>query len=268
MGGYDSGAQGVSADGSVVTFLRGHTPNREGWVANPTSDPRGAERAVWAVSVRGGRPWRVVRAVSYALSPDGKWVAYARDGQIYRAPVNPGLLPPEGVDDAPPLFRAFGQNGDPVWSPDGRHIAYFTIANIAEYVQHNVLPNPDAAVHDGGFWNRDEAGQERDPEQEETEEERTLRFNLWSVDIEQGEHRLIVTFEPVDTFVNHLLPFFDQYALSHRIWSPDSDAIVLPMTSGGDEGNERADIYVVPMLRRGGPPRPIAEGTMAFWSQC
>jgi TolB protein len=154
------------------------------------------------------------------------------------------------------------------WSPDGRHIAYFTIANIAEYVQHNILPNPDAAVHDGGFWNRDEAGQERDPEQEETEEERTLRFNLWSVDIEQGEHRLIVTFEPVDTFVNHLLPFFDQYALSHRIWSPDSDAIVLPMMAGGDEGNERADIYVVPMSRRGGPPRPIAEGTMAFWSQC
>lgn len=46
----------------VLAFLRGHTPNRDGWIANPASDPRGAERAAWAVSTAGGEPWRLVEA--------------------------------------------------------------------------------------------------------------------------------------------------------------------------------------------------------------
>ncbi len=45
----------ISDDGEVVVFVRGHTPNSQGWVANPNSDPRGAERAIWAMSTRGGR---------------------------------------------------------------------------------------------------------------------------------------------------------------------------------------------------------------------
>ena len=40
----------ISDDGSTLVFLRGHTANRQGWIANPASDPRGAERAAWAVS--------------------------------------------------------------------------------------------------------------------------------------------------------------------------------------------------------------------------
>lgn len=48
-----------------------------------------------------------------------------------------------------------------------------------------------------------------------------LRLNLWCVNVESGEQHLITTFEPADLFVNQFLPFFDQYALSHRIWSPD-----------------------------------------------
>ena len=29
----------ISRDGATVVFVRGHAPNRDGWVANPTSDP-------------------------------------------------------------------------------------------------------------------------------------------------------------------------------------------------------------------------------------
>ena len=39
----------ISDDGSTVIFVRGTTANRDGWVANPTADPNGPERAVWAV---------------------------------------------------------------------------------------------------------------------------------------------------------------------------------------------------------------------------
>ena len=111
----------ISDDGSTLVFLRGHTPNRDGWIANPASDPRGAERAVWAVSTTGGEPWRVVEAWNVALSPDGEWVAYAKDGAIYRAPVNPGVVT---VEPERPLFSVFGSQGSPVWSPDSRKLAF------------------------------------------------------------------------------------------------------------------------------------------------
>lgn len=120
--GVDLQSLQLSEDGEIVTFLRGHQPNRQGWVANPSSDPRGAERWVWAMSTRGGSPWRVVEAMSYTLSSDGRWVAFERDGQIHRAPVNSGMG--SGAESAQPFFTAYGDNEDPVWSPDGSRIAY------------------------------------------------------------------------------------------------------------------------------------------------
>jgi dipeptidyl aminopeptidase/acylaminoacyl peptidase len=122
--GVDLSGLQISRDGEILAFLRGHTRNREGWVANPSSDPRGGERAVWAVSSAGGAPWRIVEADAFALSPDGRWIACERDGQLYRAAVNPGASDPVDLDRSPPLFLAFGENGDPVWSPDGTRIAF------------------------------------------------------------------------------------------------------------------------------------------------
>jgi TolB protein len=148
------------------------------------------------------------------------------------------------------------------WSPDGKRIAYFTIANIAEQIFDAVLPNPEATAIDGGFL-----AYESEDEDEEFEEERVLRLNLWCVDVESGEQHLITTFEPVDLFVNQFLPFFDQYGLSHRIWSPDSTAIILPMVKRDEEGEDHPVVCVVPMLPHGGRPRVIAEGMMASWSQ-
>ena len=37
-----------------------------------------------------------------------------------------------------------------------------------------------------------------------------------------------------DLFVNQVLPYFDQYALSHRFWSPDSRSLVLPIVGDQD----------------------------------
>ncbi len=120
--GHDLQELQLSADGEIVAFLRGHAPNSRGWVANPTSDPRGAERAVWAMSTRGGNAWRVVEATNFTLSPDGRWVLYTKDDQIHRAPVNSGLA--QGDDAGAPLFLAWGENGDPTWSPDGSRVAF------------------------------------------------------------------------------------------------------------------------------------------------
>ena len=114
----------LSADGSTIVFVRGSAPNREGWVANPTHDPDGAERATWAVRSSGGPAWRLAEGSSPRVAPDGSGVVFVRDGEIYYAKVDRAgsltALDTAGV----PLLRAWGRQSDPVWSPDARHIAF------------------------------------------------------------------------------------------------------------------------------------------------
>jgi TolB protein len=88
------------------------------------------------------------------------------------------------------------------------------------------------------------------------------------VDVQSGEQTLVSTFEPVDLFVNQFLPFFDQYAKSHRIWSPDSDAIVLPVMRRLPGGGKMPRICVAPIDPLRGRLSEIADGIMAFWSPC
>ena len=58
--GVDVSSVRLSDDGSTAIFIRGSGQNRQGWVANPTHDPNGGERAVWAAHERDalavGRP--------------------------------------------------------------------------------------------------------------------------------------------------------------------------------------------------------------------
>jgi TolB protein len=85
----------------------------------------------------------------------------------------------------------------------------------------------------------------------------TLRLLIVSPD--DGAIRLDRPVRLSDTFVSQLLPYFDQYALSHRLWSPDGSAIVLPLV--GDDGRTRITV----LQQDGGRPREIAEAEIAFW---
>jgi dipeptidyl aminopeptidase/acylaminoacyl peptidase len=129
----------MSDDGAIVVFVRGHTPNRDGWIANPTSDPNGAERAIWAAPTTGGTAWRLAAGTDPALSPDGRFVAFANEGQIYRVAVS-GPSTPIGVRKVgsnaadKPLIKAWGTNGNPVWSPDSSKIAF-----VSSRVDHSYV---------------------------------------------------------------------------------------------------------------------------------
>ncbi len=86
--GIDISELSISDDGLTVTFVRGSAPNRAGWMANPTSDPDGAERSIWAARLTAGRPaaaWRVAEGANPELAPDGRAVLFVRGGQIFRA---------------------------------------------------------------------------------------------------------------------------------------------------------------------------------------
>ncbi len=124
----------ISDDGSIVTFVRGTQPNREGWVANPTSTPTGAERTLWAARTSGSSSWKIGPVTTPALSPDGRTVVFARDGQLYHyqvrltadatptSPTGPASPGTHAKDQA--FVRAWGVNANPVWSPDGTKIAF------------------------------------------------------------------------------------------------------------------------------------------------
>jgi dipeptidyl aminopeptidase/acylaminoacyl peptidase len=115
----------ISADGSTIVFVHGGAPNRQGWVANPTADPDAAERAIWAVKSSGaGAPWRVAEGGNPALSPDGKWVLFVKDGQIFRAAVDAGAQAGERMKGLKPFIKEWGTQSNPRWSPDGSKIAF------------------------------------------------------------------------------------------------------------------------------------------------
>ena len=68
----------------------------------------------------------------------------------------------------------------------------------------------------------------------------------------------VVSLSPL--YVNQILPYFDQYALSHRVWSPDGSSILLPVIDAG--GNESLEV----LPADGSAPRVLAPGSAGFWS--
>jgi hypothetical protein len=67
----------ISDDGSTVVFIRGTAPNRDGWVANPTADPDGPERAVWAARTADSRSVVFVRRPGLAFGRQAQQVVGA-----------------------------------------------------------------------------------------------------------------------------------------------------------------------------------------------
>ncbi len=106
-----------SRDGQKILYVRGGAANSRGEIPNPTSDPAGAEQAIWIVPIAGGAPKRIAEGNEPSVSPKGDRVAYLSRGQIWAAVLDGSAKPEQ-------LVRARGQSGGLRWSPDGSRLAF------------------------------------------------------------------------------------------------------------------------------------------------
>jgi TolB protein len=82
---------------------------------------------------------------------------------------------------------------------------------------------------------------------------------LLFLDVATGDIRSQAVVEPGQLFIDQFLTYFDQYALSHRLWAPDSSSFLLPVVD--PDGTTRVAV----MFPNGDPARMI-DGAIGFWS--
>jgi TolB protein len=132
------------------------------------------------------------------------------------------------------------------WSPDGRSIAFITLGQN----------NSSRDVYAGSPGKSSHLSRVRAVPVQQFGEAPLM---LSVIDVATGQGLRLLNFAPTRAYFTQFLPFFDQYALSHRIWSPDGSSLVLPVVEEDGEV-----ILVVPI--EGGRPFRLAEGEIAFWS--
>ena len=156
-------------DAASIVFVRGSDRGREGNYPNPLSRPEGGDQALWIVPLGGGRPRRLDEGAAPAVSPKGDLVAYVKKDQIWsvqfsgepkpvqliKARGNCGSLrwSPNGsalafvsarddhsfvgvYDIAGGTLRyldpSVDRDSDPVWSADGKRVAFLRTPNSRE----------------------------------------------------------------------------------------------------------------------------------------
>lgn len=190
-----------------------------------------------------------VAAVSF--DPAGQTLAFVGAKQPLANDPGFPLGPLKAIDPRNGQTRTL-LDGDVVgffWAPDGRTIAALTIAPVED--------QPVGIVGPPGARLASARGPAPGAEPRSTAE--GVPLTLAFVDVASGALRAQRPAEVTSTFVNNILPYFDQYALSHRMWAPDSSAIALPLVKDGSD-----QLFVI--KPDGSEPVPLNGAQLGFWS--
>lgn len=209
-----------------------------------------------------------------ALSPDGSQLAYAAtEGEVHGIFVRDIGPPPFNEMQPPRLLAETPAMAAFAWAPDGSTLAVSEQASRgsplfsrlsllqADGSSSSVLVEEN---HLAFFWSPSGdriAWVGVDPATREME------LSLSAVN--GGQPRRLFRFSPTGEFFTHL-SFFDQYAYSHSLWSPDGSALVVAGNDGPESGRRNGSgpsggqIYVVDAVT--GESQRIASGKTAVWS--
>ncbi len=174
--------------------------------------------------------------ITFGWSPDGRYVAYAINTPssfLYE-----GLTVVSLVDSSSKVYL----KGDVLaffWSPDGKKLAYLTGA----------LVEPATVGRAGG-----QAAPAR-------QSRRILQVTWHVIDLSNGRTIDLNTFRPTEAFI-YLIQYFDQFAQSVALWSPDSRSLVY---AGQPLVGERG-VYVIEAQDTVAKPRFAGTGDFAIWS--
>jgi len=162
-----------------------------------------------------------------------------------------------------------------VWSPDSTKLAYIdgtqamTAGVLGKLNIVDIAKADNKIIGDdviGLFWSPnsekvayyrivpDSSSSSSDPSSQQF----ALELNV--LDMKSGESRKLYTISPTRQFMN-ILPYFDQYAQSSTIWSPDSNNLLICFVDG--QGNPGIAIASASGNLQ---PRLLADGYLAFWS--
>lgn len=169
--------------------------------------------------------------VSFAWSPDGSKVAYTTANQRGHGPLY--------IIDAATGATVSRSPGTGIiaffWSPDSQKIAYITLATPPGSFNASSGALAAAAQPDVGL--------------------------AWSVlNVATGTADRYGGFSPTDA-MSYLLSYFDQFAQSHRVWSPDSRHLIY-----SEIGRSGPVLSVLDTSRPDSVPFSIKEGVIGVWS--
>jgi TolB protein len=188
----------------------------------------------------------------FGFSPVGSQLAYVADpARLNAASVFP--YGPLRVIDAVSGNDRLLLDGDVAaffWSPDGRTIAALRIPTDEER-------QPTADIDGDRRLTAAVAAPPRTAAPAADAPGATLR--LVFKDVATGQTRSERSVQVSDLFANEVLPFFDQYALSHRFWSRDSRSIVLPLA------DLRPEAHLTVIDADGSRSVELGPGAIAFW---
>lgn len=118
--GQEISSLSISADGQWVVYLRGgeHGSNWDDEkTMNALSMPFPEKVQIFSVPFKGGKPVALAQGAGPVISLNSDKVAFVKNKQLWEVGIN-------GKSEPKQLFSLRGGNSSPVWSPDGRMLAF------------------------------------------------------------------------------------------------------------------------------------------------